>query len=126
MLKALEFFEKFLITMGEEGVSSDDSDGDIHGAFVRPRKMPWRRKEIERYVEWIDQTAVGGGEGAGKGSGGFPMRRIRDSEARKTSQRPHVNELPECLYDEEWLQENRGRRDVKVGSKNLQWTEVII
>jgi hypothetical protein len=59
MLKALEFYEKFLIMMGEEGESSDDSNGNIHGPFVCPRKMPWRRKEIERYVEWINQTAVG-------------------------------------------------------------------
>ena len=95
LVRVLDFFERLLMAMGVEGVSSDDSDVDMHGPFLRPRKMPWRRKEIDLYMEWIDQATVGSTEVMGKGSGVFLTRRIREgTQLPKMSQRLHVDRWP--------------------------------
>jgi hypothetical protein len=120
----LDFLERLLITMGEEGVSSDDSNVDANGPFLRPRKMPWRRKVIEMYMEWIDQAAAGSTEVMGKGSGAFPMRRIREG-TQKISQRLHVDRLPKCLYEAEWLRENGKKKTVNVGEDDFEWMEIV-
>ena len=98
-LKYWEWLVTALEHLGNDGMSSDDSDDDLRGPVVRVRNMAWRNKSLIPYLEVLDQLKFA-----------FPFStrgakrapRIRSADNRSSS-RQFVDLLPSSLYDEGWL-----------------------
>lgn len=100
-LPAWRWLHRLIKTLGEGGMSSEESDveNDIE-TVLRVKNMTWRRA-IEREMDIVDhQRLVDDDIFAPQGS--KPMKRIR-AGGNLTTSRAQVDGLPKVLYSEGWL-----------------------
>jgi hypothetical protein len=85
-------------------MSSDDSDEDAtHGLVFRPRRLSWRRRDVDELVDLMDdyrrrQTVGHSVRGA------RPQKRLRDPLHQQESSRDVPMSLPNELYEPTWLE----------------------
>jgi hypothetical protein len=100
-----------------EGMSSDESDVDGYQVVYRVKTRPWRHPDIEMCMESIDEQRIGVLSFSRKGS--KPVKRIRDDTLIST--RPHVDGLPEALYDPQWMKQPANEICLQVSKEPFQW-----
>lgn len=99
-LTSWKWLQSLIENLGEEGMSSDESDRDMYGSFVLAKRMPWRR-ECESYMDVLDEEHLFGS--LFKKSGHCPERRIRKVDAPESA-RKAPKALPEALYKPQWVE----------------------
>ncbi|KAG2739433.1 hypothetical protein P692DRAFT_20755900 [Suillus brevipes Sb2] len=100
-LPAWQWLQKLIKTLGDDGMSSEESDieNDVE-CVLRVKNMTWRRG-IERELSVIDnQRVLDDDIFAPQGS--KPMKRIR-APGNSTTLRSPVTGLPKALYDAKWI-----------------------
>ena len=107
-LKAWKWICSLVETLGKDGMSSDESDADVHGPVFVAKGMPWRRG-CESFMDILDEERITGG--LFKKSGHRPERRVRRVDA-KDSDRKVPKGLPAELYKTQWVEslDRRQRR----------------
>ncbi|KAK6971412.1 hypothetical protein R3P38DRAFT_2587258, partial [Favolaschia claudopus] len=110
------YFVKVMQLLGKNGMSSDESDTlptDVAAVPVFKTKLcKWRANTIDAYVGLMDSAA----DDMVKGRGGANRTiRIRSEEVGTSEPPPG---LPEAMYDEEWLAEQRDTRP--------DWVETVL
>jgi len=123
-LPAWQWLQKLIETLGDGGMSSEESDveNDIE-CVLRVKNMMWRRG-IERELQIIDHQRVLEDD-IFSPQGSKPMTRIRAPGNQMTSRSP-ITGLPKCLYDGEWLAgltENQVKR-LDVSNETFRWMKV--
>jgi hypothetical protein len=116
---------KLIKLLGEEGMSSDESEVDEElGIFVfRPKEMPWR-PNVEKVMEIIDkQRMVDRDIYSFKGS--KPGPRSRNKKKGTSRRRPPAG-LPRSLYDKDWLktQTMTQVRKLHISKNKFVWMRV--
>ncbi|KAF8906074.1 hypothetical protein CPB84DRAFT_1844719 [Gymnopilus junonius] len=109
-------------TLGEDGMSSDESEIDDRTATViyRVKNMPWRRT-ISEEMDLIDKQRATAHIFSKKGS--KPMPRMRGGGE---SRRDEVEELPKGIYNKDWLKKLplSSKDDFKFSPKKFQWLKI--
>jgi hypothetical protein len=123
---AWQWLQRLVRTLGEGGMSSEESDveNDIE-TVLRVKNMTWRRA-IERELDIIDhQRIVDDDIFAPQGS--KPMKRIR-SAGNPTTSRTEVDGLPEALYNKEWLAglTQRQVERLSISDERFRWMRVAV
>jgi hypothetical protein len=120
-----KWFLKFLKRLGEDGMSSDESDMEGRESVYRVRTMTWRREEVEEYMDLIDeQPNVDREIFTQQGSIGY--RRVRGPYNPPSTREP-VTQLPRQFYDDEWLENQTTRyrhSTLKVSGENFQLLDI--
>ena len=116
---------KLIKLLGEEGMSSDESEVDEElGIFVfRPKEMPWR-PNVEKVMAIIDkQRMVDRDIYSFKGS--KPGPRSRNKKKGTSRRRPPAG-LPRSLYDKDWLktQTTSQVRRLHISKNKFVWMKV--
>jgi hypothetical protein len=120
-----KWLEKLLERLGDDGMSSDESDTEGTESVYRVKTMLWRCERIEDYMDLIERQPYVDKE-VFRRQGKSCFRRIRGQHNPTTSRKP-VARLPHQLYDEEWLEEQTGRyRDsvLKVSREKFQMLDI--
>jgi hypothetical protein len=125
-LPAWMWLQKVIKTLGDGGMSSEESDveNDIH-CVLRVKNMAWRRK-IERELDVIDhQRVLDDDVFAPQGS--KPMKRIR-APGNSMSERSPITGLPKALYDGEWVDGLTGGQMERLNVSNdaFRWMKVAV
>jgi hypothetical protein len=102
--------------LGSEGTSSDESDIEGYRVVYRTKTLPWRHPEIADCMESIEEHRLGVPTFSTKGS--KPAERIRDGIP---STRPHVDGLPDALYDPQWKEEPKNKTMLNVSDEKFPW-----
>lgn len=126
-VKNWKWLESVLIELGEDGMSSEDSDTNGHiEAIYRPRIMYWRRN-IEGELQLIDQEHRRLGQTQSRrGAKVAPRRR---NVGNQRSDRDPMKGLPLCFYDEKWILTNSDKyveRTLKPSMRKFKWRELMI
>jgi hypothetical protein len=125
-LPAWQWLQKLVMTLGDTGMSSEESDveNDIE-TVLHVKNMTWRRA-IERELDIIDhQRMVDDDIFAPQGL--KPMKWIRSSGNPKTS-RTEMDGLPKALYNEEWLAglTKRQIERLSISDEKFDWLRVAV
>ena len=112
-----KWLKELLEHLQGEGMSSDESDTDGYQIVYRVKRRPWRHPDISLCMESIDEQRLGVVAFSRKGS--TPKNRIRGDTSIST--RPHVDGLPEALYDPQWVKETANRVCLQVSKEPFQW-----
>jgi hypothetical protein len=125
-LPAWMWLQKVIKTLGDGGMSSEESDveNNIH-CVLRVKNMAWRRK-IERELDVIDhQRVLDDDVFAPQGS--KPMKRIR-APGNSMSERSPITGLPKALYDGEWVDGLTGGQmeRLNVSNDTFRWMKVAV
>ena len=100
-LRHWEWLKTMIETLGDEGMSSEESDTDDFGRVIyRPKKLLWRRK-MENELTLLDKEYLRVAKTKAR-SGPVPAQRRR-AIGNAVSVREPAKGLPLCLYDEEWI-----------------------
>ena len=95
------WLERLLERLGDQGMSSDESDEEGVEEVWRVRRMGWRQAEVEGYMDTIDMQPSLDRE-LFRRHGSIGLRRIRGRHNPVTT-RQAVARLPRSLYDGKWL-----------------------
>ncbi|KAG2752470.1 hypothetical protein P692DRAFT_20871946 [Suillus brevipes Sb2] len=121
-----QWLQRLVGTLGERGMSSEESDVENNiETVLRVKNMTWRRA-IERELDIIDhQRIVDDDIFAPQGS--KPMKRIRSAGNPMTS-RAEVDGLPEALYNKEWLAGLTPRQveRLSISDERFRWMKVAV
>ncbi|KAG2744586.1 hypothetical protein P692DRAFT_20744017, partial [Suillus brevipes Sb2] len=125
-LPAWRWLQRLIKTLGEGGMSSEESDveNDIE-TVLRVKNMTWRRA-IEREMDIVDhQRLVDDDIFAPQGS--KPMKRICAGGNLMTS-RAQVDGLPKVLYSEGWLAglTKRQVERLTISEEEFKWVKVAV
>jgi hypothetical protein len=112
-----KWLKELLEHLGGEGMSSDDTDIEGYEVVYRTKTRAWRHPDISLCMESIDEQRIGVVSFSRQGS--KPAKRIRDGTLIST--RPHVDGLPEALYDPQWTKQPANRICLHVSKKSFQW-----
>jgi hypothetical protein len=121
-----QWLQRLVGTLGERGMSSEESDveNDIE-TVLRVKNMTWRCA-IECELDIIDhQRIVDDDIFAPQGS--KPMKQIR-SAGNPTTSRAEVDGLPEALYNKEWLAGLTLRQveRLSISDERFRWMKVAV
>jgi hypothetical protein len=125
-LPAWRWLQRLIKTLGEGGMSSEESDveNDIE-TVLRVKNMTWRRA-IEREMDIVDhQRLVDDDIFAPQGS--KPMKRIR-AGGNLTTSRAQADGLPKVLYNEGWLAglTKRQVERLTISEEEFKWMKVAV
>jgi hypothetical protein len=125
-LPAWQWLQKLIKTLGDDGMSSEESDieNDVE-CVLRVKNMTWRRG-IEQELSVIDnQRVLDDDIFAPQGS--KPMKRIC-APGNLTTLRSPVTGLPKALYDTKWIDGlTKGQVErLDVSSEIFRWMTVAI
>lgn len=125
-LSAWQWLRQLVKTLGDCGMSSEESDleNDIE-TVLRVKNMAWRRA-IERELDIVDRQRLADDDIFAP-QGSKPMKRVR-AAGNPTSSRAQVDGLPKALYNEQWLM---GLTKVQVeklsiSDKKFKWIQVAV
>ena len=122
-----KWLKKVITTLGQDGMSSEESDNDgAIGTIYRPKRMVWRR-DIDRELKLIDDEC----------------RRLASAKARRgaklaprerriggvVSTRDPVTHLPIPFYNEAWIAGKTDRwvkHTLKASATPFVWRELFI
>ncbi|KAG1895935.1 uncharacterized protein F5891DRAFT_983797 [Suillus fuscotomentosus] len=125
-LPAWQWLQQLVKTLGECGMSSEESDleNDIE-TVLRVKNMVWRRA-VERKLDIVDHQRLADDDIFAP-QGSKPMKRIRAAGNPKTSRVP-AEELPKALYSEEWLMglSKRQVEKLSISDKRFKWMQVAV
>ena len=126
-VKSWKWLQSVMTELGEEGMSSEDSDTDGQiEAIYRPRIMYWRRN-IDEELQVIDQEHRRlGMTQSRRGAKLAPRRRFVGNQRSK---RDPVKGLPLCLYSEEWISTKSNKyveRTLKPSVRGFKWRYLIV
>jgi hypothetical protein len=119
-----QWLQKLIKTLGDGGMSSEESDveNDVE-CVLRVKNMTWRRG-IERELQIVDnQRLLEDDIFAPQGS--KPMKRIRAS-GNPTTSRSSITGLPKGLYNGEWLAglTERQVQRLEISDERFTWMKV--
>jgi hypothetical protein len=125
-LPAWQWLQQLVKTLGEGGMSSEESDTENQiETVLRVKNMVWRRA-IERELDIVDhQRLMDDDIFAPQGS--KPMKRIR-AAGNPTTSRAQVDELPKALYNDGWLAgltECQAER-LSISTQGFKWMKVVV
>ena len=123
-----EWLSKLVEKLGEDGMSSEESDEDTHGssieAVLRPRIMDWQREMGDTLQILDNQRHIDTDIFTPRGA--KPVTRIRNPRNKRSTRRP-VPELPRSLYNDKWLNEQTDdyiERSLKISNETFPWKRV--
>ena len=123
-LRIWEWLLELVQTLGEGGVSSDESGVDERTgeAIYRVNRLPWRR-EMSKEMEYVDTQRKDGHLFSKKGSKPVPRHR----NGGGVSRRPDLEGLPKALYDKGWYKDlpKRFRERFKFSEKGFKWMTIL-
>ncbi|KAG1828000.1 hypothetical protein EV424DRAFT_1537001 [Suillus variegatus] len=125
-LPAWMWLQNLIKTLGDGGMSSEESDVENNVQCVlRVKNMAWRRG-IERELNVIDQQRVLDDEIFAP-QGSKPMKRIR-APGNSTSLWSPVTGLPKALYNGEWFDGLTGGQveRLDISNETLRWMKVAV
>ena len=118
-----QWLESLVVSLGEEGMSSDESDVDEQTGteVLYANKMNWRRN-VEGEMDMIDeQRKIDKDLFSRKGS--KPTRRLRPSNANESRRDPPKG-LFRALYQKEWLETHKDKRSLEIRKENFEWMKI--
>jgi hypothetical protein len=123
---AWKWMEQLLQYLGEDGMSSDESDveGELDTTVFRVKTMLWRRN-IDRELDIIDKQRLKDKD-LFSPRGSKPGPRIRHY-LNPPSDRHHVSNLPREFYDDDWfraLAPNERRFSVDPSKEKFKWMKI--
>lgn len=119
--KAWEWQRDLVLTLGPDGMSSDESD--VEGKRL-VTVMPWRRREIADSMAIIDQERFNK-DGGFSDRGAKPTPRFRGLRNPISNRKP-ANELPRELYDDDWWKANHRRFALEASEDHFEWKTVTV
>jgi hypothetical protein len=124
-LDAWEFLHDVLETLGEDGISSDESDIDTRtGTEVYySKKMPWRR-DVAHEMTIIDRER-GKDRQIRSRRGAKEVVRVKNG-AKGDTRRSAPTGRPKSFYDKEWLraQSKQNRRALEISGEDFNWLDI--
>ncbi|KIK12698.1 hypothetical protein PISMIDRAFT_18548 [Pisolithus microcarpus 441] len=102
---AWRFLNSLITTLGSDGMSSEDSNGEDTEAIFCTRTLPWRR-DIVRELQIVDQQRLRDST-IFSPRGAKAAKRIRGDNFPQSEQKA-VKGLPHPFYNEGWLAQNKG------------------
>jgi hypothetical protein len=114
---------KLLQYLRSEGMSSDDTSTENFDIAYRVRILIWRRKEIDAFMDIIDNQRVLNRKMRAP-QGARPVKRLRNSRAA-TSTRRHIDGLPESIYCPDWKAAHGREVMLDVSREQFQWVQVM-
>ncbi|KAI6102400.1 hypothetical protein EDD16DRAFT_1525630 [Pisolithus croceorrhizus] len=123
---AWKWLKDLTTTLGEHGMSSEESgiENEVE-VVLRVKTLPWRRS-VERELDLIDlQRLLDDDIFAPQGA--RPLRRIR-APGNPVSTRPVVKGLPTALYDRAWIAElsQRQLEALHIANVSFPWMKVAV
>lgn len=118
--KIWKWLKSFIETLGEAGMSSDESDTEGKWAPLVARVMPWRRS-CEKYMDLVDSEHFEGDLFEAKGH--LPADRIWRPGSRKSSRKVPKG-LPALIYNLTWvnsLDERRKPHVYQLSAEEFTW-----
>ncbi|KAI6097311.1 hypothetical protein EDD16DRAFT_1719307 [Pisolithus croceorrhizus] len=124
-LRSWQWLQRLIKSLGEHGMSSEESsvENGIENV-LRVKKMEWR-KNIDKELEIIDlQRILDKDIFCSQGAKPLPRKRAPDNP---TSSRAPVTALPAALYNEEWISQltERQRESLKISKEPFPWMKII-
>jgi hypothetical protein len=118
-----QWLESLVIGLGEEGMSSDESDTDEQtGTEVfYANKIIWR-KNVEGEMDMIDEQRKNDKELFSR-KGSRPTRRLRPSNAKESRRDPPTG-LFRAMYKKEWLEKHKDKRSLDIRKGNFDWMKI--
>ena len=125
-VSAWQWMEQVLRHLGEDGMSSDESDveGELNTTVFRVKTMPWRRN-IDGELNIIDKQRLKDKD-IFSPRGSRPAPRIRHHR-NPPSDRRHVSNLPREFYDNDWFEEktpDEKRFTVDPSKEKFKWIKI--
>src|ERR1700722_7543818 len=118
-----EWLQDVVTRLGNDGMSSDESDVDEWGRTVYAvKQLPWRRN-IDKELDIIDSLRT-------QELGIFTMRGSKGEERKRdinnpVSTRNPVLGLPKALYNEDWVRRQpHGGRKLRIATEEFHWMNV--
>jgi len=125
-LPSWKWLQRLIKTLGEDGMSSEESSVENSVTNVlRVKNMDWRRN-IEKELEIVDlQRIIDKDIFSPQGSRPLPRKRAPDNPV--TSRDP-VMGLPKVLYDGLWMLElnERQKGSLKISDEKFPWMKVVV
>lgn len=97
-----EWLKSLLDWLGEEGMSSDDTEVEDYETIYRIRILPWRNPDVDGCMDLVDGERKIPSQAIYAAAGSKPIVRVRDGN-QAVSDRAVLQGLPEALYNEEWI-----------------------
>lgn len=118
-----EWIVLLLLTLTEDGMSSDESEIDEQTLEERLRVnvLPWRRGGIKSHMILLDNQRTADADLYSK-KGSKPMQRERGGGGRST--REPCEGWPKSIYDAEWLSSQTHPESLNISSKKFSWFRV--
>ncbi len=118
-----EWIEKLVLSLGEDGMSSDESEIDDRTleSRLRVNVLPWRREEIKQHMMLLDDQRENDAELYTK-KGSKPAKRERGGG--KDSERAPCEGLPKALYHQEWLKKQTHPESLNISTAKFKWYNV--
>lgn len=125
-LKEWRHIMKTVGWLGQEGMSSDESDVEGLEEVYHIKTLPWRRPEVVRYMDILDRERKLPNQAIFSRKGRKPSKRVRSAKVL-LSDRNAVNGLPVDLYDREWYDglTTRERRALKPATEPYKWLNIF-
>lgn len=101
-LNAWKGVVKVVNWLGQEGMSSDESDVEGLEEIYRTKILYWRHSEIDHYMDILDSQRKLPNNGIFTKKGKKRTKRVRSSEAAISDRKP-VKGMPVGLYDRTWF-----------------------
>lgn len=122
-----KWLRSVLEELGEDGMSSEesDNDGDIEIVY-RPKIMEWRRNMDKELKILDDENRRLAKTRSQRGAKLVPRRR---SAGNKLSSRDPVCGLPVCFYKESWLAKQTDayvERTLNLSQKKFRWRDLLV
>ncbi|KAI6105162.1 hypothetical protein EV401DRAFT_1892956, partial [Pisolithus croceorrhizus] len=124
-LRSWQWLQHLIKSLGEHGVSSEESsvENGIENV-LRVKKMEWR-KNIDKELEIIDlQQILDKDIFCSQGAKPLPRKHAPDNP---TSSQAPVTALPMALYNEEWISQltECQRESLKISKEPFPWMKII-
>lgn len=120
-----EWLHGLLDGLGEDGMSSEESDIDMRTGMevYYAKAMTWR-KNVDREMRLIDGQRLKDKQLYSR-KGANPVQRIRNNTKGET-RRQAARGLPKSFYDKKWLtaQSQASHRDLDISKKKFQWMTI--
>lgn len=119
-LEVWEWLKSLMKALGEEGMSSDESETEDHRQVFVAKSMPWRR-DCREHMDIMDRERLEGDLFEKRGH--RPDYRVRRADCLASS-RKIPEGLPKAVYSPQWvdsLDQRRKHSVYKPGEAELEW-----
>lgn len=119
-IEVWKWLKSLMSTLGEEGMSSDESSTEDHRQVFVAKSMAWRR-DCRDYMDIMDRERVEGDLFERRGH--RPEHRVRKANSGASSRKVPEG-LPKTVYSPEWvdsLDQRRKHSVYKPGEAELEW-----